>query len=360
LEQVIQAGATTVNIPDTVGYAVPEQFEALIRGVFANVPSIGKVRVSVHCHNDLGLATANTLAAVRAGARQVEGCINGLGERAGNASLEEVVMGLTVRKDYFGVTTGINTNQLYRTSRLVSDLTGMPVQPNKAIVGANAFRHESGIHQDALLKHRQTFEIMDPHDVGVPASVLHLGKTSGRAGFRAHLKEMGYDLSEEDFTRTWNAFKDLVNKKKTVSDRDVEALIAEEMRVGAEQSFYQLEQVQVMCGEPGVPTASVRLRGPDGQIQSASAIGDGPVDAVYKAISRIVAVPNQLAEFSVKSITESTEAMGDVTIRIQSEGFTFTGRGVSTDILVASARAYVNALNRLLAAQGRAAAEVVR
>lgn len=359
LEAVIQVGATTINIPDTVGYSTPEEFEALIRGVFANVPSVHKARVSVHCHNDLGLATPNSLAAVRAGARQVEVCVNGLGERAGNASLEEVVMGLHVRKDYFNVTTNISTNQIYRTSRLVSDLTGMPVQPNKAIVGANAFRHESGIHQDAMIKNRQTFEIMNPTDVGVPSSVLHLGKTSGRAGFRAHLKEMGYDLPEEDFTRTWDAFKDLVNKKKDVSDRDVEALIAEEIRVGAVEIFFQLEQLQVVCGEPGVPTASVRLRTPAGELVSESAIGDGPVDAVYKAISRIVNVPNELVEFSVQSITESTEAMGDVTIRIQSEGATFTGRAVSTDIIVASGRAYVNALNRLLAARARTSSKTV-
>jgi 2-isopropylmalate synthase len=257
------------------------------------------------------------------------------------------------------VDTQIDTTQITRTSRLVSDITGMMVQPNKAIVGANAFRHESGIHQDAVLKNRVTFEIMDPVDVGV-TSRLHLGKTSGRAGFRATLREMGYDLNEQDFTTAWDAFKSVVNTQKVTEDADVEAIIEaiveEQRRETADAPLYTLEQVQVIAGDPGVPTASVRLRGPDGELHSHSAIGNGPVDAVYKAISGIVNEPNQLEEFSVKSITENTEAMGEVTIRIQSEGHTFTGRGVSTDIMVAAAKAYLHALNRMIASRSRGAA----
>ncbi|MSQ15333.1 MAG: 2-isopropylmalate synthase [Dehalococcoidia bacterium] len=353
LEATIQAGATTVNIPDTVGYATPEEFEKLIRSVFENVPSIHKAVVSVHCHNDLGLAVANSLAAVRAGARQVEGCINGLGERAGNASLEEVIMVLKTRADYFGVDTNIDTRQLIRTSRLVSDITGLVVQPNKSIVGANAFRHESGIHQDGILKERTTYEIMDPKDVGLTGTTVYLGKTSGRAGFRSKIKELGYELGDDEFTKVYNSFKDLANKKKVVTDRDLEALVADEMRVVDEA--YKLEQIQVVCGEPGVPTASVRLRTPDDTIISAAAIGDGPVDAVYKAISQLLSIPNVLEEFSVKSITESTEALGEVTIRIRSGDQTYTGRGTSTDIIVASAKAYINAINRLVSVKKREA-----
>ena len=355
LQATIEAGATTVNIPDTVGYATPEEFEKLIRSIFENVPSIHKAVVSVHCHNDLGLAVANSLAAVRAGARQVEGCINGLGERAGNASLEEIIMSLKTRKDYFGVTTNVDTTQLIRTSRLVSDITGLVVQPNKSIVGANAFRHESGIHQDGILKERTTYEIMDPKDVGLTGTTVYLGKTSGRAGFRSKVQELGYELEDDEFTKVYNAFKDLANKKKNVTDRDLEALVADEMRVVDEA--YRLEQLQVVCGEPGIPTASVRLRTPDDSIISGAAIGDGPVDAVYKAIRLLVQIPNELEEFSVKSITESTEALGEVTIRIRGgDGDqTYTGRGTSTDIIVASAKAYINALNRLTAVREREA-----
>ncbi|MCX6021709.1 MAG: 2-isopropylmalate synthase [Chloroflexi bacterium] len=346
LEAVIQAGATTINVPDTVGYAIPEEFEKLIRSVFTRVPSIGKARVSVHCHNDLGLSTANSLAAVRAGARQIEVCINGIGERAGNASLEEVVMGLRTRRDLFGIDSLIDTTQITRASRLVSDITGMVVQPNKAIVGANT-----------------TFEIIDPVDVGV-TSTLHLGKTSGRAGFRSALKDLGYDLNEEDFMQAWDNFKNVVNTQKVIEDEDVEAIIeaivSERQREKTEDIYYAVEQVQVVAGDPGVPTASVRLRCPDGEVRSHSAIGNGPVDAIYKAISGIVTEPHVLAEFLVKAITESTDSMGDVTIRISSEGHTFTGRGVSTDILVAAAKAHVNALNRMMAARSRKSIETPR
>ncbi len=347
LEAVIDAGATTVNIPDTVGYAMPEQFGGLIEGVFKNVPNIEHAVVSVHCHNDLGLAVANSLEALKQGARQVECTINGIGERAGNASLEEIVMAVKTRRDFFNLTTNINTTQIYRTSRLVSELTGFAVQPNKAIVGANAFRHSSGLHLDGVIKMPLTFEIMDPKTVGIPSSSLVLGKTSGRHGFRERLAELGYSLSEEAFDRAFAAFKELADKKKEVTDKDIESLIAEEQRTVSE--VYHLDRLQVTCGDRGIPTAAVQLVGPDGKVIADAALGTGPVDAIYKAINRIVGVPNKLTEFSVKSVTEGIDAIGEVLIRIESDGVTYTGRGADTDIVVASAKAYMNALNRLLA-----------
>lgn len=348
LREVIEAGATTVNIPDTVGYAIPSEFAEFIRGVYENVPNIHKARVSVHCHNDLGLATANSLAAVKAGARQVECTINGIGERGGNASLEEIVMAIRTRKDFFEMSTGVATRELYRTSRLVSDLTGMAVQPNKAIVGANAFRHQSGIHQDGILKMRETYEIMDAHEIGWPSggAEVVLGKLSGRHGFKARLEELGYDLTGEELSRAFMAFKDLADKKAEIDDRDLEALVADKLRTT--QEVYHLEQVQVTAGDHLTPTATVRLVGPDGQVHSDAAVGTGPVDAVYQAINRIVGVENQLTEFTVKSVTEGIDAQGEVTIRIQRGDATYVGRGADTDIIVASAKAYMNALNRLL------------
>ncbi len=351
LEATIDAGATTVNIPDTVGYTIPKEFCALIEGIFKNVPNIKKAVVSVHCHNDLGLAVANSLAVLDCGVRQIECTINGIGERAGNASMEEIVMALRTRKDLLDYTTNVDTSQIHRTSRLVSDLTGMSVQPNKAIVGANAFRHESGIHQDGILKERTTYEIMDPRDIGLFGTTLTLGKLSGRHAFKARLQELGYTLSEEEFSRAFTAFKELADKKKEIGDRDIEALIAEEMRTFSET--YHLEHVQVSCGDHLVPTASVRLVGPGGQLLADASLGTGPVDAVYKAINRLVGVPNNLTEFSVKSVTAGIDAIGEVTIRIESGGRTYTGRGADTDIIVASAKAYMNALNRLLAAMQR-------
>jgi len=349
LEAVIKAGATTVNIPDTVGYATPQEFGRLIQGILDNVPNIEKAVVSVHCHDDLGLAVANSLEAIRAGARQVECTINGIGERAGNASMEEIVMALKTRRDFFKLSTNIDTTQIYRTSRLVSELTGFPVQPNKAIVGANAFRHQSGIHQDGVLKKSITYEIMDPRWVGIPSSSLVLSKVSGRHAFKERLSELGYTLSDEDLNRAFQGFKALADKKKDITDRDIESLIAEELRTVTE--VYHLDHVEVSCGDHNIPTATVRLIGPDGQILADAALGTGPVDAVYKAINRIVGIPNKLTEFTVKSITEGIDAIGEVLIRIESEGVTYTGRGAATDIIVASAKAYMNALNRLLAAK---------
>jgi 2-isopropylmalate synthase len=352
LEAVIDAGATTVNIPDTVGYAIPDEFGNLIAGIIKNVPNINKAIISVHCHNDLGLAVANSLEAVKRGARQVECTINGIGERAGNASLEEIVMTINTRNDLFSLKTNVNTTQIYKASRLVSELTGFVVQPNKAIVGANAFRHQSGIHQDGVIKMPITYEIMDPKTVGIPASSLVLGKLSGRHAFKERLAELGYSLNEAEFNRAFAAFKELADKKKEITDRDIESIIAEELRTASE--VYHLDQIQVSCGDRGIPTATVRLIGPDGKVLADAALGTGPVDAVYEAINRIVGVPNELTEFTVQSVTEGIDAIGEVLIRIESEGITYTGRGADTDIIVASAKAYMNALNRLLASKRKA------
>jgi len=335
LEAVIDAGATTVNIPDTVGYAIPDEFGSLIEGIFQNVPNINRAVISVHCHNDLGLAVANSLESVKRGARQVECTINGIGERAGNASLEEIVMAIRTRKDFFNLTTNVDTRQIYKTSRLVSELTGFTVQPNKAIVGANAFSHESGIHQDGVIKMPITYEIMDPRTVGIPASSLVLGKLSGRHAFRERLAELGYSLSEEDFDRAFSVFKELADKKKEITDRDIESLVAEEQRTVSE--VYHIDRIQVSCGDRGIPTAAVRLIAPDGQVLADAALGTGPVDAVCKAINRLVGVPNVLTEFTVKSVTEGIDAIGEVLIRIESVGITYTGRGAESDKIVSSA-----------------------
>jgi 2-isopropylmalate synthase len=348
LQEVIEAGATTVNIPDTVGYAIPDEWGKRIAGIFEKVPNIAKAVVSVHCHNDLGLAVANSLEAILNGARQVECTVNGIGERAGNASLEEIAMAIRTRKDFFNLTTGIETTHIYSTSRLVSELTGFPVQPNKAVVGANAFRHESGIHQDGVIKLRSTYEIMDPKEVGVPASSLVLGKLSGRHAFKERLAELGYGLEDDELNKAFQAFKDLADKKKEVTDKDIESVVAQQKRTVAED--YHLNMVQVSCGN-GMPTASVSLTGPNGELLADASLGTGPVDAVYKAINRIVCVPNSLTEFTVKSVTQGIDAQGEVLIRVESDGLTYTGRGADTDIIVASAKAYMNALNRLLFAQ---------
>jgi 2-isopropylmalate synthase len=352
LEAVIDAGATTINIPDTVGYTVPREFEDLLKGIYANVKNVHRAVLSVHCHNDLGLATANSLSAVGVGARQIEVCVNGLGERAGNASLEEVVMALKTRQDFMHMDIGVNTRELYRTSRLVSDLTGIVVQPNKAIVGLNAFRHASGIHQDAVIKLRENFEIMDPREVGHPeATKIVLTKVSGRAGLKKRLEELGYELTRDDLDRVFIKFKDLADKKQEVDDRDLEALMADQAREMEE--VWHLERVHVLAGDTVRPTATVRLIDKDGARHEDAAVGDGPVDAVYKAINRIIQVENTLTEFTVKSITEGIDAQGDVIIRIETDGRTYTGRGADTDIIVASAKAYMNALNKLLLVKGR-------
>ncbi len=346
LEAVIESGATTVNIADTVGYTTPAEFGKLIENIVKNVPNISRALISVHCHNDLGLGVANSLEAVRKGARQVECTVNGIGERAGNAALEEVVMALKTRGDLFRIATNIDTSQIYKTSRMVSELTGFVVPQNKAIVGANAFRHQSGIHQDGIIKKAGTYEIMDPRAVGVPSSALVLGKLSGRHAFKERLLELGFSLDEAALSHAFKAFKDLADKKKEITDRDIQSLVGEELRTATE--VYHMEHVGVSCGNHSMPTATVRLTGPNKEILADAALGTGPVDAVYKAINRIVRVPNTLTEFSVSSITEGIDALGEVLIRIESEGATYTGRGSDTDIIVASAKAYMNALNRLL------------
>ena len=344
----VEAGATTINIPDTVGFAIPAQFAELIAFLRERVPQLGDtVRISVHCHDDLGMAVSNSLAAVKAGARQVEGCINGIGERAGNTALEEVIMALRTRKDYFGVDTGINATELYRTSRLVSQVTGFAVQANKAVIGRNAFRHASGIHQHGIIKERTTFEILDPTEVGVPRSELVLTKLSGRHGLRARLNELGYTPSDEELNPLFEQFKELADKKREVTDRDLVSLMGGQRVSYAEA--YTLEHVQVTCGDHELPTATVRLKDVEGTLYTDAATGTGPVDAVYQAINRIVHVPNQLTEFSVNSVTEGIDAVGEVSIRIEQERRTYIGRSANTDIIVASAKAYMNALNRLLA-----------
>ncbi len=345
--EVISAGATVVNIPDTTGYVYPEEWGALIAGLFEHVDSASGVTISVHCHNDLGMATANALAGVMHGARQVECTLNGIGERAGNTSLEEVVMALRQRRDYFGADTGINTREIMRTSRLVSSITGINVQPNKAIVGANAFAHSSGIHQDGVLKERSTYEIIDPVDVGVLGSSIVLTARSGRHALRHRLQELGYEPADAESDTVYAAFLELADRKKEVFDEDLEALMSDRERTHEE--FYHLEQVHVTCGEPGIPAATVELVDAAGAHLIDSSHGTGPVDAVYKAICRMVDVPNELIEFSVKSVTKGIDAQGEVTIRVRSEdGRVFTGRASHTDIIVASARAYLDALNRLL------------
>jgi 2-isopropylmalate synthase len=347
IDVAIAAGATVVNIPDTTGYTYPVEFGGLIAHLMQHVRGIEDVVVSVHCHDDLGMATANALAGVAAGARQVECTINGIGERAGNTSLEEVVMALRQRREYFGVDTGIATREITRASRLVTTITGIVVQPNKAIVGANAFAHSSGIHQDGVLKERSTYEIIDPEDVGLTGSAIVLTARSGRHALAHRLKELGYEPAEPEFADVYAAFLDLADRKKEVFDEDLEALMSERER--GQEEVYHLAQVHVTCGDPGIPTATVELIAPDGEHLIDAAHGTGHVDAVYMAISRIVPVPAELIEFTVKAVTKGIDAQGEVTVRVRSEdGRIFTGRGSHTDIIVASARAYTNALNRLL------------
>ena len=350
VEAAIQAGATTVNIPDTVGYAIPSEFSALIAGLFNTVPSISRCVISVHCHNDLGLGVANSLAAVAAGARQVECTVNGLGERAGNASMEEIIMTLRTRHDSMPFDTGIDTTQIWRTSRMVSSLTGMRVQRNKAIVGENAFRHEAGIHQDGILKERTTYEIMRPQDIGLTDSKLVLGKHSGRHAFREHLEELGHVLGEEQLDHAFEAFKRLADKKKDIFDEDIEALIDEEM--GEIEEVYHLDYIHTSSGSETVPTATVRLV-KNGETALDSATGDGPVDATYRTIERITNVSAKLLDYDLRAVTGGKDALGEVSVRLESGGATVIGRGSSTDIIEASAKAYLNAVNKLLARENR-------
>ena len=367
LGEAIKAGATTLNIPDTVGYTTPDEFGGLIAGIMANTPGIENCIVSIHCHDDLGMATANTIAGLRAGARQAEVTINGIGERAGNTSLEEVVMTLHTRKSKIGLETGIDTTQITRASRSVSNYTGIIVQPNKAIVGANAFAHEAGIHQDGMLKHEETYEIMRPETVGLQNSALVLGKHSGRHALKVRLSELGYDVEGEDLSKLFARFKEVADKKKNITDADLEALMTDQLYQPRE--IYRLDGLQVACGTMGLPTATVRLMGPNGNLHIQPSVGTGPVDAVYKAIDAIVQMPSSLLEYAVRAVTEGIDAIGEVTVRIesdngrslhrtspqsgQSQKRTFGGHGADTDIIVASAMAYLSALNKMLVASGK-------
>ncbi len=345
LEAVIDAGARTINIPDTVGYAVPEQFGALIRELRERIPNADKAVFSVHCHNDLGMAVANSLAAVMNGARQVECTINGLGERAGNASLEEIVMAVRTRRDVFDCDTNLDTTQIVPCSRLVSNITGFPVQPNKAIVGANAFAHEAGIHQDGVLKSRETYEIMRAEDVGWSRNRLVLGKHSGRNAFKARLKELGYEFShEEELNDAFSRFKDLADKKHEIFDEDLQALMTE-ANAQAGSDAVKLVALKVCSATGEVPTAHVTLA-LNGEEQSGQAEGDGPVDASFRAIESIVASGSQLQLYSVNAITSGTDSQGEVTTRLERDGRIVNGLGADTDIIIASAKSYVNALNK--------------
>ena len=341
----IEAGATTINVPDTVGYADPQEWSELLTWLYGRVPRLRDVVLSVHCHDDLGMAVANSMAAVRAGARQVEGCINGIGERAGNASVEEITTAARIRPDIYGVWTRVDHSQIYRTSRLVSQLTGMMVQPNKAVVGANAFAHASGIHQDGVLKNVRTFEIIDAGDVGAEQKIV-LGKLSGRHAFKVRIVEMGFELGDEEFKRAFARFKKLADQKKEITDRDLESIVADEARMSTET--FKLEHLQVSSGTGLKPTASVRISMEDGTVKEAASMGDGPVDATYRAINEIVQLENELKEFRVQEVTAGIAALGEVNVRVRRGPHLASGHGSDTDILVAAARAYLNALNKLV------------
>ncbi len=367
LTVAVEQGATTLNIPDTVGYVMPNEWYDVIKYLIENTPGAGpnsNVIWSVHCHNDLGLATANTLAGIMAGARQAECTINGIGERAGNTAMEEVVMALHTRRDFYDrFRTNINTQEISRTSRMVSNYTGMPIQPNKAIVGANAFSHEAGIHQDGMLKERTTFEIMTPQSVGLSNSQLVLGKLSGRHALKVRLQELGYEVDGEQLKTVFARFKDVADAKQVVTDADLQAIMREEM--AGPKEYYELLDLQVACGTMGMPTATVKIRTPNGVEEHseivpavAARVGTGPIDATYQAIDAIVQLPTVLIEYSVHSITEGIDALGEVTVRItpgisvDESTLTFGGYGADGDIVVASAKAYMAALNNMIAALG--------
>lgn len=347
LEAVISAGATTVNIPDTVGYATPNEFGEFIAEIKNRVPNIDKAFISVHCHNDLGMAVANSLAAVCNGAQQVEVAVNGIGERAGNASLEEIVMALYTRHPFYQKKTNIKKDEIYRTSRLVSNLTGMKVQPNKAIVGKNAFAHESGIHQDGVLKERSTYEIMNPEMIGLNINNIVLGKHSGRHAIKDRLLELGYNLSDEEIDKTFVKFKTLADKKKEVKDEDLSAIVENEVLTVPET--YRLDYLHISSGTSMIPTATVRLTSGE-EIFEEAACGDGPVDAIYKVIEKITGISSTLQLYNLHAVTEGKDALGEVTVKIQPDGArkTFLGRGVSTDVIEASAKAYLNAVNKIV------------
>jgi 2-isopropylmalate synthase len=343
-EAVIEAGATTINLPDTTGYAIPTEYTELITYVMQHTPNIHRAVMSVHCHNDLGLATANTLAGLKAGARQAEVTINGIGERAGNTSLEELVMTLYTRRELMELSTRIKTNEIYPTSRLTSMISGIVVQPNKAIVGANAFAHEAGIHQDGVLKNPMTYEIMEPETIGLASNTLVMGKHSGRHAFRERLVDLGYELEQDDLNRLFKKFKELADKRKEILDEDIEVLVAEEiLRV---PDKYRLEYLNVISGTVAVPTATVKLRIDESEVQNAG-FGIGPIDATFNTIAKLTGSRSKLLHFEVSSISGGMDAQGEVTVRLQDNGLIALGKGADSDIITASARAYINGLNRL-------------
>ena len=355
VEAVIDAGATTVNIPDTVGYTMPEEYFDIITYLKENVPNIDKAVISVHCHNDLGLAVANSLAAVRAGAGQVECTINGIGERAGNCALEEVVMGLRTRQDLMPYSTNVVTEHIYSTSRLLTTITGIVVQPNKAIVGANAFAHEAGIHQHGVLMEKTTYEIMTPESIGLNQNKLVLGKHSGRHAFNLRLKDLGYDLTKEESQKAFVRFKALADIKKEIFDEDLDAIVADEIiRV---PELYKLLEMSVSSGSFAAPTATVQMD-VDGEVKKAAMIGDGPVDATFKAIKDLVGSNANLLHFSVGAITGGTDALGECTVRLESDGREQLGQGAHPDIIVAAAKAYINALNKIASLRKRTAIDI--
>ena len=346
IEAVIKAGATTINVPDTVGYAIPDEFGNLIFKLRESVPALDKVTLSVHCHNDLGLAVANSLAAVRNGAQQVECTINGIGERAGNASLEEIVMTLRTRPTVFQAHTEINTKEIYRTSRMVSRLMNIPVQPNKAIVGSNAFAHSSGIHQDGILKDRSTYEIMKPEDVGIKEHTMVLTARSGRAAVRHKLKELGFDLEKETFERVFQRFIDVADRKKEITAKDLSSIV--EVEISKVPETYILLSMQIMSGDQTTPLSSVRLKKGD-EILTDAAIGNGPVDATFRCIERLIGHQGKLLDYDLKAITTGKDALGEALVRVEIEGRVYSGIGTSPDVIEASARAYLNAFNRYFA-----------
>ncbi len=346
VEATIDAGATVINIPDTVGYAVPEEFGEFIKGIRQGVKNIDQATLSVHCHNDLGLAVANSLTAVSAGANQVEVAVNGLGERAGNAALEEIVMALYVKNNYFNAGTAIKHDELYRTSRMVSSLTGIQVQPNKAIVGKNAFLHESGIHQDGVLKERTTYEIMNPDLIGVPQENIVLGKHSGRHALKERLSELGYMLADDGLDMAFARFKEIADRKKVISDLDLDALVKNEIRISGD--LYQLSYMHIFSGTNIVPTATIGLKR-NGNKYEEAACGDGPVDAAFKALDKALGgLHVDLVDYNLNAITGGKDALGEVMVRVQAKDKNFVGRGVSTDVIEASVKAYLNALNKVL------------
>ncbi len=345
LEAVIKAGATTVNIPDTVGYKTPEEYGKLFSDIRNNFPNINKAIISTHCHDDLGMGVANSLAAIRNGARQVECTINGIGERAGNAAMEEIVMALKTRSDFYQCDTGINTREIYKTSRLVSKMTGFLVPPNKAIVGANAFRHESGIHQDGVLKEKSTYEIMSPESVGVPVGNMFLGKHSGRHAFKVRLKALGIELKEGELDKAFVEFKKLADQKKQVFDEDLLAIVEDEVKVF--KPLWELVDFTNTSGMKIKPKVEIVLKSKGKKFKKSSS-GDGPVDACYKAIDKITGVKGELLDYAIQSVTHGQDALGEVTVKVQVNGKSVIARAASTDIVIASAKAYLNAINKVV------------